>query len=406
MLDGCPFAKGAITMKPDFKKILDFSEQIIDFASGVPIVGTGVKTYRSSRNLLSALRTFGSSPAEDNDEFLHQHPLTLARLYEREHRLAGNLPYVEITNFVDVVLAGRPVPIVLSPVPGQFRLEPFADPVIEDLREAGFERLKEVGRVRRNSDIIRVEDIAFDGTTATLQIKKARYLDQARSNLILDFKPIQGVPTIRHTLLQESPGHLPKLADKRLANTLGVTILVFYLDPDGRLSPFIIPRSRQTAVHNRGQWSDSASGAAEWPEHPDGLEVSFENYIMDDVYNELKLEIGLNKDDLSFVAPLAICRELARAGKPQVFFIGFTHLGRNQLLAKMGDAIRRAKKNDGLEPVEIDEIHRILQGPRIDDLKSAQEAMSKLKIDTQCAASLHYCLTFLAKYGAKLSAAR
>lgn len=393
-------------MKPDFKKISDFSEQIIDLAARVPIVGTGVKIYRSSQNLLSALRTFGSSPAEEDDEFLHQHPLTLSTLYEHELRLSDSLPYVEIANFIDAVVDERAVPIALSPVPGQFRLEPFADPVIEDLREAGFDRLREVGRVRRNSDIIRVEDIAFDGTTATLQIRKARYWDQARSNLILDFHPDPEVPTIRETLLKEVPGCLTPLSDRRLANTLGLTILVFYLDPMGRLSPFIIPRSRDTAIHNRGQWSDSASGAAEWPEHPDGLEVSFETYILDDVYNELKQEIGLEKDDLSLVAPLAICRELARAGKPQMFFIGFTHLNRNQLLAKMGEAIRRAKKSDGLEPVEIDEIHRILQGPRIDSLKSAQDAMRKLKIDTQCAASLHYCLTFLVKYGEKLSADR
>ncbi len=397
-------------MKLDFRKISDaFLSEITGFVTSIPFLGTAAQTaFRSSIEVASALNTFGTVSVADGsaDEFLHQHPLTLATLYDRETLLSRSLPYVEVANFADAVADKRPVPIALTEVPGQFRLDAFADPHVEALREAGLARLKKVGRVRRSSDIIRVEDIAFDGTTATLQIKKARYWDQARSNLILDFQPDPAVPTIRQALLQESPGHLPKLADKRLANTLGVTILVFYLDPQGKLAPFIIPRSRHTAVHNRGQWSDSASGAAEWPEHPDGLEVNFENYIMDDVYKELKEEIGLEKADLSFVAPLAICRELARAGKPQMFFIGFTNLGRDQLLARMAQAIRRAKENDRLEPVEIDDIHRLLQGPRIETPAAAQEALVKLRIDTQCAASLHYCLTFLAKFGERLSAGR
>mgnify|MGYP000902603360 CR=1 FL=1 len=72
------------------------------------------------------------------------------------------------------------------------------------------------------------------------------------------------------------------------------------------------------------------------------------------------------------------------------------------LLAKMAQAIRRAKENDRLEPVEIDDIHRLLQGPQVGTAAAAQVALLKLKIDTQCAASLHYCLTFLAKFGQKL----
>ena len=132
-------------------------------------------------------------------------------------------------------------------------------------------------------------------------------------------------------------GKLPALDDQRLANTIGLAALIFYKD-NGVLTPYLVPRTREVAVFNHGAWHCTASGAAEWPRFFEETEKDFDAFILDDMYNELKEEAGLLPADIDNLVPIALCRELVRAGKPQFFFIGFTNLDYRQLTERMHKA--------------------------------------------------------------------
>jgi hypothetical protein len=381
-----------------------FVSEGISYSAGVPVVGTvGALTMRALRELVenTAEIRLPQRINEPSDEFLNQHPLALAGLYDREKLLRGRLLYVEQVSFVDRLVAGLDVQIDIEPQPGALKLQPFAHPDTERLRDKGLQRLREVGKYRRDTDTIRVSRIDLTESGARLTVQKAKYRDQVRSNLILDFLGDEKAQTIRQALLAESPGRLPQLDDPRLANTLGVTVLVFYRDDRGVLTPFLVPRTKHTAVMNRGLWSDSASGAAEWPIDEQSTPKTFQAYILDDLYQELKSEIGLNPDDLSLVLPLAICREVMRAGKPQMFFIGFTHLDRRTLLRRMESARSLAKRNP-IEPEEIYSMPLARQPPKAISLPDLHKDRGEMGVDPQCLASLHYSLTFLEALGSRL----
>ena len=337
-----------------------------------------------------------------SDEFLNQYPAALAPLYDRERLVRGRLLYVEQANFIDRLVTEGKVEIHIDTLPGVLTLAPFADPATEGLREAGFARLREVGKYRHDSDVIRVSQIEPTPDGARLVMQKARYSDQARSNLILDFAGDGRARTLRMALHAETPGLLPALDDRRLANTLGVTVLVFYRDETGILTPFLVPRTRKTAVMNRGLWSDSASGAAEWPRDELATPRTFEAYVMDDLYKELKDEIGLDRADLSLVLPLAIGREIMRAGKPQMFFIGFTPLNRKALIQRMQAARELARRNP-IEPEEIYRMPLLRRPPRLGDTSDLYRDQGEMGVDPQCLASLHYALTFLQKLGPQIA---
>ena len=382
------------------------ASETVGMAAGLPFVGaTATLTVRALRDLVENTAEISLPEAINgpSDEFLNQHSLPLQGLYYKEALLRGRLLYVEQANFIDRLVAGDTVRIDIDPQPGALALASFADPATEKLRDQGFHRLREVGKYRHDSDVIRVSTIALTPDGVRLSVQKARYSDQARSNLILDFAGQDGAPTLRQALLAESPGRLPRLDDRRLANSLGVTILVFYRDDLGVLTPFLVPRTRKTAVMNRGLWSDSASGAAEWPRDEISTPRTFEAYVMDDLYNELKAEIGLDRADLTKILPLAIGREIMRAGKPQMFFIGFTPLDRRTLLARM-EAARALAKRNPIEPEEVYRMPQFRKPPRPGDPADLHQDRGEMKVDPQCLASLHYSLTFLQKLGPKVAA--
>lgn len=382
-----------------------FASELAGMAmTGAPLIGTAAAfTTRALMDLVenTAELRFPQQVDEASDEFLNQHPLPLQALYHNERLLRGRLLYVEQANFIDLLVGSGEVQIEIANAPGVFALAPFDDPGTERLRDAGFSRLREVGKYRHDSDVVRVSQIVATDRGARLVVQKARFSDQARSNLILDFNDSNRAPSLRAALLRESPGLLPRLDDRRLANSLGVTILVFYRDDSGALVPFLVPRTKKTAVLNRGLWSDSASGAAEWPRDEQSTPKTFEGYILDDLYKELEDEIGLQRGDISTVLPLAIGREIMRAGKPQIFFIGFTPLRRPDLLRRMNAARLLARKN----PIEPPEVHRMptfRKPPRPGDPSQLHNDYEVKLLDPQCAASLYYSLTFLQKLGPRL----
>lgn len=331
---------------------------------------------------------------EIGDEFLNQNPLSLQGLYDRERLLAGRLLYVELANLTERIVNKGQVDISIAPQPGFFELEPFADPSVEGIRREGFDRLNEVGKYRHDSNVIRTTDVKTTADGVELTIQRARYSSQAQSNLILDYRPKDGTKTLRMALLEEAPGRLPALSDERLVNSLGVTIQIYYRDDNGQLAPFLVPRTKGTAVFNQKLWHDSASGAAEWPDNPQETQSTFEAYILDDLYQELWSELDLQPEDLQVLLPLAVCREIVRAGKPQVFFFGYTRLSRSALIAKMEIARKRAKKK-AAEPDEIYRMPLLRKSPATGRIERIEHEYERRGLDPQCAASFYYCSRFL-----------
>ncbi|HPE26766.1 MAG: hypothetical protein KDD81_10105 [Rhodobacteraceae bacterium] len=381
-----------------------FASELAGWAVAKPGAGTvAALTLRAIRHLLENTGEYRAPEGvgAPSDEFLNQHPLPLQALYDREKLLRGRLLYVELASFIDLLVDTGAVQIDIAPQPGTFSLAPFSDPATEALRVQGFNRLVEVRKYRHDSDVIRVPRVEKTPTGARLTVQKARYSDQAKSNLILDFVGRGDAPTLRAALGAENPGRLPALDDPRLVNSLGVTILVFYRDENGALTPFLVPRTRKTAVLNRGLWSDSASGAAEWPTDPERTPGTFEAYILDDLHQELKSEIGLEVDDLTAILPLAIGREIMRAGKPQMFFIGFTGLRRGELLERMEKA-RQANLKNPIEPEEIFRMPLLRKAPRGADPRQIHTDYESMLVDPQCAASLYYSMVFLERIGPRL----
>lgn len=371
--------------------------EAVGVAIGLPLAGTAASlTFQTLDRLLSNTAEFRApdAPGLGADEFLNQFPLALQGLYDREPLLRSRLLYVEEVNFVDRLVETGRVDIEITPDHRRFALTPFADPGTEALRDQGFERLLEVQKYTHDSQIIRTHRIEATPQGARLHVQRATYKDQARSNLILDFTGDGRAPSLREALRRENPGFLPALTDRRLVNSLGVTCLVFYRDEDGSWTPFLVPRTAKTAVMNHRLWSDSASGAAEWPDHPEEVPETFEAYILDDLHRELKDEIGLDAADLIAILPLAIGRELIRAGKPQMFFVGFTALTRRELLAGMGAARAKARKNP-IEPEEIYAMPLLRKPPKPGNVHRLPADYEGKGVDPQCAASLYYALTFL-----------
>jgi len=330
------------------------------------------------------------------DAFLNQNPLSLQGLYDKEKLLAGRLLYVELADLTNHILAHGSVNVSIDPKPDFFELHPFSDTSVEEIRIQGFDRLNEVGKYRHDSNVIRMTALRPTSDGVELTIQRTRYSSQAKSNLILDYLPPHAKKTLRQALLAETPGRLPELADNRLANSLGVTIQIYYRDDNGQLAPFLVPRTKATAVFNQKLWHDSASGAAEWPDKPKETQSTFEAYILDDLHQELYSELNLSPDDLQVLLPLAVCREVIRAGKPQIFFFGYTRLSRRELITNMEIARKRAKKK-AAEPDEIYRMPLLRRSPNTGRIERIEHEYERRGLDPQCATSFYYCTKFLRK---------
>ena len=108
----------------------------------------------------------------------------------------------------------------------------------------------------------------------------------------------------------------------------------------GDLTPYLVPRSRDVAVFNRGgEWHCTASGVAEPPDGPDRTP----HFYRDSMLKELDEEVGILEHELETLEPVAFCREMTRGGKPQMFFLGVTSLGRAALERKLSEAQRKTE---------------------------------------------------------------
>jgi len=275
--------------------------------------------------------------------FLRDDPVADLRDYSDETPVGGYLPYVEVANWCADLT--QPDKICVKVTPGTHVLSSWGAGDGDTLREDALDLARAEHPKTFNGPAVRIIAAISTGTTLHLDVQKSEYFNQRRSNLALDFRsrrPGASVITLRDLLRQNYGNRLPKLSDGRLANTLGAAALVLFVE-DGHLQPYLTRRTAETAVMNAGgEFHCTASGVTELDDrrpHTDPI------FWRDSMLRELDEEVGLLEHDLEFLEPVAFCREMARGGKPQLFFLGFTRLKRAELAQRMKLARRRAKSD-------------------------------------------------------------
>lgn len=272
---------------------------------------------------------------------------TLSRWYAQEPQSATGIPYVHLQRWSVRDTAAAKTPVRFKVLRERFEIRRDRPHGWLDVTERAMAALAADGHdLARSEQLIRVTE--FDPSTSTLTIQRAEYNDQRRSNLVLDFR-VAGLPTLREMLQAEYGPRLPPLADPRLANTLGIALLVITTDGTRPLA-YCVRRAKKGMAVFQNTWHCTASGAAKWPAQED--EGAFWAHIVRDMLVELEEEIGLTDRDLGFFMPVAFSREMHRGGKPEMFFLASTSL-RPDALKKRRAKARRVAAALG-QPLEVD----------------------------------------------------
>ena len=272
--------------------------------------------------------------------FLNYDVSFLNEFYKDEKPVGGLLPYSEICNFYDAIKNNQKPRIKVKLDPKDFMLKSWSSEIANSLVQIGSQERMGTGTIYKDDTVIRLSNVNIDETgAATLHCQKAKYSDQVKSNLIVDFtsKMYTEADSLRYILRVNDGQKLPALSDKRMANTLGLACILFYWDNE-YWTPLMIPRppeSLKAVSVFEGGWHCSASGAAEWPA---ATEQEFFEAISNDMLREIHEEIGIEKNEIHDFDLVAICREFARAGKPQLFFTGFVNLDFKTLMMRIDKA--------------------------------------------------------------------
>ena len=277
-----------------------------------------------------------------SDPFLRQDPQADLRDYAWEKPVTPYLPYVEIVNWCEQFARGVKPEIEVKLLRGDFQLGSWGPGDGDGLREQALAYALKTNPKTHDGEVVRIEDCTATGSKLWLSAQKASYFQQRQSNLALDYqyKTITGtVLTLRDLLRQVYGLSFPPLRDRRMANTLGIAALIMIREA-GDLTPYLVSRSRDVAVFNQGgEWHCTASSVAKMPDGPDRTQ----HFYKDSMLKELDQEVGILEHELETLEPVALCREMTRGGKPQMFFLGITSLDRAALEKKLSEAQRKTK---------------------------------------------------------------
>lgn len=214
-------------------------------------------------------------------------------------------------------------------------------------REAAIKQFKMLGRLRfdlaanqfENNQSARI--ISWSADSPLIEIQKADYFSQVGSNLTMDWASgclatgsESQTATIRNTVEPPLDGRLKPLGQSVLANTLGVAVVLLTADHH-----LLIPirGDAQAIMHSQsGQFHCSASGVFNWSAFQGAEEASFDA-LERGMQAEIKSELHLDEADYQ-LTPLLFARELARGGKPQLFFFAECRLKLNEVRRAMQDA--------------------------------------------------------------------
>jgi hypothetical protein len=292
------------------------------------------------------------------------------------------IPYEELCNFID-----KPIKKVIFHKANDFKLSDNNEPVIKLFQSDAFAEFKKNGKMSFDSQTVRLEYVELKNSILHLTIAKAKYSDQVQTHLVLDWsnehlKEI-GLASYRGFLKAIYSSELPPLNTPLLPNSIGISTIL-YFQKDGVLIPYLPLRNKSVFKKKKnepalyeGVYTSSSSGVLEWTDKKFSMD-----YITSEMYREIEEELGIEKSDISLLQPIAITRELLRAGKPQIFYVGIINLEEEQLKAKREQAIIKNTKDPSAK-VEIKNTHL-----SISELKSG---MQNSILSLESLANLYYC---------------
>lgn len=352
--------------------------------------------YKLGKYVSSAAKKLNE---KKRDDFLNYNISYLMSRYIEESPIKINIAYSEIYNWVDDLLLSenkidKNISIKINDT--RFQLNQSQE-LWSEISNEGFQKLKEAGRIKDNEPTIRLINFKKKQNGLLIEIQKARYFDQAKSNLILEWKYSQDKTTLNSILLNDYGKKLPPLYDERLANTFGIAALIYYAN-EKKWVPYLTKRIKKVAVEP-GSIQCSASGVAKWSS---SIEMpTFKNLFMEHMYYELYEEAGLGKNDILELVPIAFCREYLRGGKPQIFFVGITHLTREELFEKRKNAAATLQAIQGWSEIKKDTI--FTSSDFIPTQRSLLKSIKKNKISNEAIMALHYGELYIKKHSDRLT---
>jgi 8-oxo-dGTP pyrophosphatase MutT (NUDIX family) len=264
---------------------------------------------------------------------------TLLNWYSGESRIWNALPYMELANFLNDPWPGAGNPGITRRE-NQFFLAPGPPDELAGFQHCAFDAFTRENRVGKfDSEVVRIEK--YSGSGHMFEVRPCRYSDGLRSNYAMDWngelKPGGQPFSIRSLMAREYGPRLPPLDEPRLSNAIGLAAIVWYRTEDGDLLPYLPKRAKANLAVFPGGFHCTASGEAEWKPGA----ASFDQMFTADVCRELYEEVGLRREDLQWIVPVALCREFLRGGKPQLFFAALSKVEEHELAPRRREAIRR-----------------------------------------------------------------
>ncbi len=323
-------------------------------------------------------------------KYLNYDLIKLLSYYIDENLIDKRIPYVELCDFIK----NNEKHIKFSILDKDFKLENNNSTAIKTFQINALKEFKQKGKFTFDSNTIRLNGFKSSENELTLEIQKSKYSDQVQSHLVLDWenKALKdiGSNNLRGVLISKFGHKLPPLNSSLLSNSIGISCIIYFQKGTNLLPylPFrnksIFRKKRDEPAIYEGIYHCSSSGVLEWKDDINGM-----NDITDEMYREIEEEIGLNKMDIISLEPIALTRELLRAGKPQIFFIGFTNLSETQLIEKRKEAVDISKSNT--EKVEIKNKHLNLEDENVN--------IKNTVISLETIGNLYYCERYFEKNG-------
>jgi len=267
---------------------------------------------------------------------------TLGSFYPVSDLTSKGVFYEELYEFT----ANPLTDIIFKSLDKEFDLSGNEDTFLKLFMTDALVEFEQQQKMSYDSDTVRLEGFNVTGGTAEMIVRKCRYSHQVKTHLVLDWDNRHlrdaGFMSYRQYLTTKYGYRLPTLDTALLSNSIGISVILYFFK-DGYLIPYLPLRSKTNCGNGKsklslceGMYSSSASGSLEWK---DGIFTM--DYLKEEILREITEELGLVISDIKLLEPMALMREIMRAGKPQIFFIGFTDLTETELVAKREFAIRR-----------------------------------------------------------------
>jgi len=247
-------------------------------------------------------------PEIPSTEFTKRPLPDLRAIYEREK--IENVPYVTVWEG-----SKRENDCDFEAVDGVFEMIPEIDAIRDNL--IGFQTK---GKNYRDDPKSRLVSVVDENGKLKFGFQKVNYSDYIVTNMSMEVVPLGSNSTLRE-ILEPGP-NLTSLELSKCSNHLGVSCLVITAD-----NKLVLQKAAAQKVTGAGQITSSASGAMDWKDpNVNPFEI---------IQAELYEELGLTDEETSSVRGIAIARELARGGKPEMFFVLNSDLTSEEMLSRI-----------------------------------------------------------------------